>query len=164
MCSLSSLSCISPISLCFLHKFLSSAVLAEVIISSSFIPHCSLNVISRVVSFLMLLSSIVFLSIQSFPSIHEVLKGFRDHCSSLNFVLDSGNASSPVTLDADCLSADRSHVHGHVRELLVHLVRTFVGDRVIICNKVHDEVILQLIADGLTSLRLGSRFLCFGLL
>ena len=78
MCSLSSLSCISPISLCFLHKFLSSADLAEVIISSSFIPHCSLNVISRVVSFFMLLSSIVFLSMQSFPSIHEVLKGFRD--------------------------------------------------------------------------------------
>ena len=138
VCSLSSLCFLSPISLCFLHKFLSSAVLAEVIISSSFIPHCSLNVISGVV-FFMLLSSIVFLSIQSFHSIHEVLKGFRDLCSSLNFVLDSGNASSPVTLDADCLSADRSHVHGHVRELLVHLVRTFSGDRVIICNKVHAE-------------------------
>ena len=36
-------------------------------------------------------------------------EGLWDLCLSLDFVLDSGNALSPVASDADCLSADRSH-------------------------------------------------------
>ena len=142
MGSVSSLSCISPISRCFLLWFLSSADPTEVIISSSFIPPCSPRVIPRAVSFIMLLSSIV--STQCFCLDSQRAEGLSKLCPS---------ALSLVTLDADCLSADRSHVHGHVEELLVHLVHTFAGDR--------EEVILQLVAFGLMSVSFGSRFLMF---
>ena len=81
-----------------------------------------------------------FLGLSSFHSvfslIREVLNGFWDLCLSLNFVLDSGNAMSPVASDADCPSADRSHVHGHVGELLVNIVHTLVVDHAILFNDV----------------------------
>ena len=57
--------------------------------------------------------------------------GFQDLCHSLDFNLDSGNALSLVTLDADCLSADRSHVNSLVEDLLAHVVQSFAGDHVI---------------------------------
>ena len=149
MCSMSSLSCSSPSSLCFLLKILSSIDPADVILSSSITPPCSLKVISRVVSFFMLLSSIVFLSLDSFDS-----RG----AAGLSGLILAVPSLSLVTLDAD-FSADR--FHGHVEEFLVHLVHTFIGDRLTLFNIVLEEVILQLIAFGLMSLRLGSRFPMF---
>ena len=87
----------------------------------------------------------VFHSLRVFL-IHEVILGFRDLSPSLDFILDSGNSLSLLTLDADCLSADRSHVHGPVEELLVHLVHAIAGDRVTLFNNLLEEVILQLVA------------------
>ena len=69
-----------------------------------------------------------------FSLIREVLNGFWDLCLSLNFVLDSGNALSPVASDADCPSADRSHVHDHEGTLLVDIVHTLVVDHAILFN------------------------------
>ena len=125
--------------------------------SSSFIPPCSPNVISRVcfIHYVMFLDSFPFT--QCFPFIREVLKGSWDLRLSLNFVLNSGNALSLVANDADCLSPDRSHAHGHVRELLVNIVHTLVVDLVILCNDVLEEENMQLIAFGLMSLCLGLR-------
>ena len=68
---------------------------------------------------------------------------------------------SPVASDADCLSADRSQVHGHVGELLVNIVPTVVVDHATLFNDAFEEVILQLVAFGLMSLRLGSFFFVF---
>ena len=69
-------------------------------------------------------------------------EGLWDLCLSLDFVLDSGNALTPVASDADCLSADRSHVHGHVvEELLVNTVHTLVEDHEILIDNVLEEVI-----------------------
>ena len=86
----------------------------------------------------MLFSWIVFLSLSVFLDSRSA-DGFWDLCLSLNFVLDSGNALSPVASDADCLSADRSHVHGHVGELLVDIVHTLVVDHAILFNDVLED-------------------------
>ena len=68
---------------------------------------------------------------------------------------------APVASDADCLSADRSHVHGHVVELLVNTVHTLVVKHAILFNNVLEEVIMQLTVYGLMSLRFGSCFFVF---
>ena len=70
-------------------------------------------------------------------------------------------ALSPVASDADCLSSDRSHEHGHVGELLVNIVHTLVVDHAILFNDALEEVVMQLIAFRLMSLRLGSCFFVF---
>ena len=44
-----------------------------------------------------------------------------------------------VASDVDCLSADRSHVHGHVGELLVNIVHTLVVDHTIRFNDVLEK-------------------------
>ena len=103
--------------------FLSSVDPVEVIVSSSFIPPCSLCVASRVASFVMLCSWIHFLSLICCLDSRGA-EGLLGSLFSFDFIFDSRNMLSLVELNTDCLSTVRSHVHNHEAIISVLFVHT----------------------------------------
>ena len=138
----SSLISVSPISLCFLLRLLSSADPAEFIVSSSFIPPCNF---SRVASFIMLFSWILFLSF-------NILPRFERCWRALGILVLLSISASVLTMlclfftfYADCVSINRSHIHCHVELILGILVHTFNGDRAKLNNGGLQEEVLKLV-------------------